>query len=183
MEMRSNDELICILGSIRHDWLNVLQLIKGNLAIGNQERAEAVLEEAVEQTTNESRLCNMGMPKTALVLLEQKWHQSAYEIAYEVDGPLLNLAKYDNAFSTCFARFFSLLSEWPQLDGPSSVFVTYTFFDQNCLIELDYQGHIYRNDSISNCFSEMPPSVVVDVTRQEQAGYTVTFLLDATASN
>lgn len=174
--MRSNEEWIQIFGSIRHDWLNVLQLIKGNMALGNEERVMAVIQEAVEQTANESRLCSLGMPKTTLLLLEQKWKPTQHPLDIEVDGELFPLTNYDDLLYACFACFFNNYNKVVDAEESEKTTISFTFFDEKCLIELSYDNDLSES-AFHECLADMPPAIKVELLERE--GYAITFLLDA----
>lgn len=67
--MDKKKEFIELLRHYRHDWLNVLQLIKGNLALNKLNRVEEIIREIVIHTENESKLSNLQIPKVAFFSL------------------------------------------------------------------------------------------------------------------
>ena len=54
---------------IRHDWLNRIQIIKGNIALGKMEQAEQVLDDIVMDMQQEIRLTNLRLPEFTELLL------------------------------------------------------------------------------------------------------------------
>ncbi|GAF12280.1 sporulation initiation phosphotransferase B [Bacillus sp. JCM 19046] len=174
--MRSdNDEMIDIFSAIRHDWLNVLQLIKGNLALGNEERIEAVIQEAVEHSANESKLCSLDMPNTIFLLLQQKWSYSKQPLEIEVDGELFSLRKYDHSLASCFALF---LDQYNQLQSEVNGHLTlsFTFFDSKCLIEVS-SDYDLNKDKFNTCWATLPSEIQFKTIDRE--GYAVTILINA----
>lgn len=171
----SNDELIDIFSAIRHDWLNVLQLIKGNLALGNEERIEAVIQEAVEHSANESKLCSLDMPKTILLLLQQKWSYSKYPLDIEVDGKLFSLSEHDHSLATCFASF---LQQYNQLlnEEDGQLAISFTFFDSKCLIEIS-SDYDLNKDTFNDCWATLPSDFQYESLDRD--GYAVTILINA----
>jgi len=45
--MEKNWTTVELLRHARHDWLNKIQLIKGNMSIGKMDRVEAIIEEII----------------------------------------------------------------------------------------------------------------------------------------
>ena len=58
-----------LLRHVRHDWLNKLQLIKGNLDLNKIDRAKEIIAEIVIETQNETKLSNLNFPNFTLLLL------------------------------------------------------------------------------------------------------------------
>ncbi|MBS4208971.1 Spo0B domain-containing protein [Bacillus sp. FJAT-50079] len=113
--MKSKWTVIEVLQQSRHDWLNQLQLIKGNLALGKKERAEEVIEEVVAQMRQESRLTNLKLPKFALMLLTHNWEGHHFQVKYEIleqNGPLF----FNDECLTAWMR--SLFNELDQAYEP-----------------------------------------------------------------
>ena len=52
-----------ILRHVRHDWLNKLQLIKGNLDLDKIDQAHRIIEEIIIEAQNETKLSNLNIPK------------------------------------------------------------------------------------------------------------------------
>ncbi|KIL44545.1 Spo0B domain-containing protein [Jeotgalibacillus soli] len=80
-----------LLQHSRHDWMNRLQIIKGNLELANVERAREVIEEIVIEMRQEAQLSALGVPHLSEWLLTYNWVRRArLMVKFEVltDGRL-----------------------------------------------------------------------------------------------
>ena len=83
--MKDSTGSLELLQHIRHDWMNRLQVIKGNLELSNIERAKKVIEEIIIEVRQEAQLSSLGVPQFAEFLLTYNWSRSAQlAIKYEL---------------------------------------------------------------------------------------------------
>lgn len=73
-----------LLSHSRHDWLNKVQLIKGNLALHKYDRVNEIIQEIVIEAQNESRLSQLHTPQLAALLLTCNWNNFSFQVDYEV---------------------------------------------------------------------------------------------------
>lgn len=77
-------EILDLLSYNRHDWLNRIQLIKGNLDLGKIDYAKEVIDSIINEAKNEAELSNLQMPKMAELLITSKWQGYPFALEYEV---------------------------------------------------------------------------------------------------
>lgn len=77
-------DIVEVLRHSRHDWLNKLQLIKGNLDLNRIDRAKEVIDEIVIEAQHETKLSNLHMPLFASLLLKSNWINPSFILEYEV---------------------------------------------------------------------------------------------------
>ncbi|PLS01291.1 Spo0B C-terminal domain-containing protein [Neobacillus cucumis] len=77
-------DIVEVLRHSRHDWLNKLQLIKGNLDLNRIDRAKQVIDEIVIEAQHETKLSNLDMPLFAALLLKSNWENPFFKLEYEV---------------------------------------------------------------------------------------------------
>ncbi|OCA91243.1 sporulation protein [Bacillus sp. FJAT-27225] len=82
--MEKNWDLVEVLRYSRHDWLNRLQLIKGNLDLDRIDCAKAVIDKIIIDTQQESKLSNLKIPGLASQLLRANWEGHHFQLEYEV---------------------------------------------------------------------------------------------------
>ena len=82
--MEKEWDIVEVLRHSRHDWLNRLQLIKGNLDLNRIDRAKAYINEIVIEAQHESKLSNFHFPLFASLLLKSNWEQHLFQLEYEV---------------------------------------------------------------------------------------------------
>ncbi|RHW40624.1 sporulation protein [Neobacillus notoginsengisoli] len=109
--MEKNWDIVEVLRHSRHDWLNRLQLIKGNLDLDKMDRAKAIIDEIIIETQQESKLSNIKMPMFASLLLKANWEKHHFHLEYEVlkenetqSGPV-----DEKVLTKWTAAFFSVL--------------------------------------------------------------------------
>ncbi|MFC0270150.1 Spo0B C-terminal domain-containing protein [Metabacillus herbersteinensis] len=100
-----------LLSHSRHDWMNKLQLIKGNLSLNKYERVNEIIEEIVIEAQNESKLCNLKMLSFASLLMTYNWIQAHFTLEYEVLGDVVDLSSFDEFMTKWCSSFFYLLNE------------------------------------------------------------------------
>jgi len=142
--MEKEWDMIEVLRHSRHDWLNKLQIIKGNLDLNRIDMAKAVIDKIVIEAQNETKLSNLQLPLFATLLLKANWENYYFQLEYEVllqePCPLKladqELAEWTNAF---FHRLNEAIGEYtdntlvitidPQKDGVRF------FFEYNGIIK------------------------------------------------
>ncbi|KSU63854.1 hypothetical protein AS034_06310 [[Bacillus] enclensis] len=82
--MSENRDILDALRHARHDWMNDLQLIKGNLELNRIERAKQVIDTMVITAQNESKLSNLKLPLLAEWILTYNWSTHLVKLEFEV---------------------------------------------------------------------------------------------------
>jgi stage 0 sporulation protein B (sporulation initiation phosphotransferase) len=82
--MEKEWNMIEVLRHSRHDWLNKLQLIKGNLDLNRIDRAKEIIDEIVIEAQHETKLTNLHIPLFASLLLRANWESNIFHLEYEV---------------------------------------------------------------------------------------------------
>ncbi|MFT8321352.1 MAG: sporulation initiation phosphotransferase B [Bacillus sp. (in: firmicutes)] len=109
--MNKDWNTIDFLRHVRHDWLNKIQLIKGNLALNKEERVKEIIEVIIMEAQNEARLSNLDIPQFATLLLTCNWESYAFQLEYEVLNEEKCLFIEDAAITEWTAKFFGMLHE------------------------------------------------------------------------
>jgi len=124
-------DIVEVLRHSRHDWLNKLQLIKGNLDLNRIDRVKAVIDEIVIEAQHETKLSNLQMPLFAALLLKSNWENPSFKLEYEVliDSESIkiddaSMTNWTNSFFSCLNQAIEDFQEnhlsitiEPQLDG------------------------------------------------------------------
>ncbi|MCM3596382.1 sporulation initiation phosphotransferase B [Metabacillus idriensis] len=108
---KTNEEwnIVDVLSHSRHDWMNKLQLIKGNLSLNRHDRVQQIIEEIVIEAQSESKLCNLKMLSFASLLMTFNWKRHHYSLEYEVLGSIYDLSEYDVKVAAWCEQFFQVL--------------------------------------------------------------------------
>ncbi|MDX8289987.1 sporulation initiation phosphotransferase B [Metabacillus indicus] len=110
---KTNEEwnIVEVLSHSRHDWMNKLQLLKGNITLNKYDRVQQIIEEIVIESQNESKLCNLKMLSFASMLMTFNWHRHQYALEYEVLGTACDLSELDQTATDWCGQFFQILDD------------------------------------------------------------------------
>lgn len=96
-----------VLRHARHDWLNKIQLIKGNLSLNKVDRVNEIIDEIVAEARQESALSNLKIPQFADLLLTYNWENHYVHLEYEVlEEKNHSAALIDDGLITKWTRSF-----------------------------------------------------------------------------
>jgi stage 0 sporulation protein B (sporulation initiation phosphotransferase) len=104
--MNNDWTLLEVLKHVRHDWMNRIQLIKGNLDLGHVENAKRVIEEIILNSRQETRLTNLNLPRFAEWVMTYNWQPGHLMLEYEIVDDYHNVPLNDQLltkwmFSLC----------------------------------------------------------------------------------
>lgn len=156
--MNKDWNMIEVLRYARHDWLNKIQLIKGNLALNKIDRAKEIIDEIVACAQQEAKLSNLKIPQFASLILTYNWENHMFQLEYDVlDGSKCDylddewLVSWTGSFFDClnssikqyYDNHLSVTIE-PQIEG------TRFFFD--------FRGIITNKEQIERFFEKTIPA-------------------------
>lgn len=109
--MEKEWNMIEVLRHSRHDWLNKLQLIKGNIDLNRIDRAKAIIDEIVIEAQHETKLSNLHIPLFASLLIRANWVSNIFTLEYEVlqESGILYIDEWKLTHWT--EEFFACLNE------------------------------------------------------------------------
>ncbi len=150
--MKEEWNILQILRHSRHDWLNVVQLIKGNLALKKYDRVEEIIQEVIHQTQHESKLSNLEIPELASQLLVFNWeNRHHFQVEFEVVGTTKNLSSYEESLLAWFNRFIDVVNESCQQYGDNHLLLTFQLFAKNVpSVTFDFRGELHNEKVIKN---------------------------------
>ncbi|GIN90122.1 sporulation protein [Siminovitchia terrae] len=109
--MSKNWTILETLKYTRHDWLNRLQLIKGNISLGKTEQAERIMDEIVMEMQQEAMLSNIELPRFAEKLLTHNWSGSHFKVEYELITLPKKFPLHDDMLTEWICAFFEQLNK------------------------------------------------------------------------
>ncbi|MCE4046894.1 MULTISPECIES: Spo0B C-terminal domain-containing protein [Bacillaceae] len=107
--MNKDWERIEFLRHVRHDWLNKIQLIKGNMALNKKDRVEEIIDDIILEAQQEAKLSNLDIPAFATKILTSNWENYSFRLEYEVLNDEKCRYIEDLALTGWTSRFFSIL--------------------------------------------------------------------------
>lgn len=157
-------DIVEVLRHSRHDWLNRLQLIKGNLDLNKIDRAKEIIDEIVIDTQQESKLSNLQMPMFASLLLKSNWDQHHFQLEFEVlsDGDFI---KTDDLLLTNWTKsLFLHLNQAIEVFGENHLSITIDPQIDGARFFFDFSGIIIKSELIEQFLSESQgPELVHEV--------------------
>ncbi|MEH7481242.1 sporulation initiation phosphotransferase B [Neobacillus drentensis] len=163
--MEKEWDIVEVLRHSRHDWLNRLQLIKGNLDLNRIDRAKAVIDEIIIEAQHESRLTNLKMPLFASLLLKANWENPSFKLEYEVlqDSESLQINEEQITKWTCL--FFECLNEAIEAFQENHLSISIDPQSEGVRFFFDFSGIIIKSELIEAFLAD--PKILLDVVAKE----------------
>lgn len=137
-----------LLRHVRHDWLNKLQLIKGNLDLNKIDRTKEIITEIVIEAQNETKLSNLEFPNFTLLLLTHNWEQHAFQIDFEVINNMKCKEMKEDSLTNWISAFFSQLDKALKPFAENQLSLTIEPEEQGIRFFLDFCGTIENIECI-----------------------------------
>ncbi len=138
--MKKDWEPLEVLRHARHDWMNKLQLIQGNLALDKVDRVKEIINEIINEARQETRLSNLNLPKFASALLTCNWETHHFQLDYEVTD-MKSLQNLDDSLLTAWMeKFMQVLDDSVERYSENYLSVTVVPEEQGVRIFLDFRG-------------------------------------------
>lgn len=161
--MKKNWSPVEVLRHSRHDWLNNLQLIKGNIDLNKIDRVKEIIQEIVMNSQYEAKLTNLNMPNFSNHLLTYNWEKHHFQIEFEVLGEVKDLSTFDIPVSDWTISFFQILDQAVAFEGENHLSISIElgknqicfFFDFSGIIKEIEKLHLWLTDNKENAFLEV----------------------------
>ncbi|MEY2192639.1 Spo0B C-terminal domain-containing protein [Neobacillus sp. BF23-41] len=163
--MEKEWDIVEVLRHSRHDWLNRLQLIKGNLDLNRIDRAKAVIDEIIIEAQHESRLTNLKMPLFASLLLKANWENPSFKLEYEVlqDSESFQINEEQITKWTCL--FFQCLNGAIEAFQENHLSISIDPQSEGVRFFFDFSGIIIKSELIEAFLAD--PKILLDVVVKE----------------
>ncbi|WP_040207808.1 sporulation initiation phosphotransferase B [Neobacillus jeddahensis] len=163
-------DIVEVLRHSRHDWLNKLQLIKGNLDLNRIDRAKQVIDEIVIEAQHETKLSNLQMPLFASLLLKSNWENPSFRLEYEVLLDVESIKIDDAAMTNWTNSFFSCLNQAIEAFQENHLSITIESQSHGIRFFFDFSGIILKREQIEKYLADYSVDVVVkDFSKNELA--------------
>ncbi|HJA40149.1 MAG TPA: sporulation initiation phosphotransferase B [Firmicutes bacterium] len=148
-----------LLRYTRHDWLNRLQIIQGQLYLGNIEKVQQYISEILEIEKASAYFSHLGCEKTALLFLTHNWRMSPIVIQLKGEGMPANWEKWDEALCQFSAAFIQLLEVYGDLYEVNQLYITADGMN----IYFDYSGKLSQVGAFQERMQEILPNKLLYV--------------------
>lgn len=153
--MEKEWNIVEVLRHSRHDWLNKLQLIKGNLDLNRIDRAKEIIDEIVFETQNEAKLSNLHLPVFASFLMKANWENYFFRIEYEILQDAESLKINESELASWTALFFSSLNSAVSIYEENQLAITIVpLKGEGARFFFDFRGIINKKERIEQFLVE-----------------------------
>lgn len=159
--MEKEWDIVEVLRHSRHDWLNRLQLIKGNLDLNRIDRAKAYINEIVIEAQHESKLSNFRLPVFASLLLKSNWENHLFQLEYEVLNDLEAVEINDGILSNWTKSFFICLNQAIEAFQENHLSITIQPQSDGVRFFFDFSGIIIKKELIEKFLITSEIEVIV----------------------
>lgn len=146
--MEKEWDIIEVLRHSRHDWLNKLQLIKGNIDLNRVDRAKEVIDEIVIEAQHETKLSNLHMPLFASLVLTSNWENPYFRLEYEVFEDSKPIKINDSILTNWTNSFFSCLNKAIEAFQENHLSITVDPQTDGIRFFFDFSGIIIKSELI-----------------------------------
>jgi stage 0 sporulation protein B (sporulation initiation phosphotransferase) len=162
--MEKQWRIVDVLRHSRHDWLNKIQLIKGNLALNKIERVYEIINDIIREMQHETKLTNLKAVQFAELLMTYNWHPRLISLEYEVLGEEGDLSSYDEDLTQWSHSFFAFMEKQADERQENHMSVSIEVMPQGVNIFFDYSGTIRDKNEVKRWFHnhELSPPIYLD---------------------
>jgi stage 0 sporulation protein B (sporulation initiation phosphotransferase) len=164
--MEKDWDIVHILSCARHDWLNQIQLIKGNMALDRLDRVKEIVEEIIAEAGHASRLTNTKLNAFAEYVMTYNWRNTPIQLEIEVLGDVKDLSFYDSALVTWTKELIQMLEM--NIDGMSTHHVSVSLLIESDSIRFffDFSGILTTSQTIETWLEEQKTQPLKLVEKQ-----------------
>jgi stage 0 sporulation protein B (sporulation initiation phosphotransferase) len=166
-------DIVEVLRHSRHDWLNRLQLIKGNLDLNRIDRAKAYIDEIVIEAQHESNLSNFHLPRFASLLLKSNWENHMFQLEYEVLTDFEAVKINDDILSNWTKSFFICLDQAIEAFQENHLSITIQPQSDGVRFFFDFSGIIIKKELIEQFLISSEIECVVKEFSESELGLEV----------
>jgi stage 0 sporulation protein B (sporulation initiation phosphotransferase) len=146
--MENNWDIVKVLRYARHDWLNKVQLIKGNLSLNRLERVQDIIDEIVMAAQQEAKLSNLNLPQFAGLLLITNWNQHHFRLEYEVLGDIQWVKMDDTRLTSWTSAFFENLNRCIEAFQENHLSISILPEENSVQFYFDFTGSIVKREEL-----------------------------------
>ncbi|MFS0775812.1 sporulation initiation phosphotransferase B [Neobacillus sp. 3P2-tot-E-2] len=171
--MEKEWDIVEVLRHSRHDWLNRLQLIKGNLDLNRIDRAKEYINEIVIEAQHESKLSNLHLPIFSSLLFKSNWESHLFQLEYEVLNEVEAVEINDNILSNWTKSFFICLDRAIEAFQENHLSITIQPQSDGVRFFFDFSGIIIKKELIEQFLTATEIKVTVKEFSENELGLEV----------
>ncbi|WP_332694187.1 Spo0B C-terminal domain-containing protein [Halalkalibacter lacteus] len=167
--MTNQLDVLKALRQTRHDWLNVMQLIKGNLALKRYDRIEEIIDQVTQQSICESKISEIQAASVVYFLLTYNWFSTKMKLEIDVAGDIFSLEKEEIQLLRLCEEITEKLTIGSSTDSENHLLLTFLFTDNKCEMTFDFQGTLeMKSEDWHQFIKDWEPDVkLVEMSKHE----------------
>ncbi len=177
--MEKQWDIIEVLRHSRHDWMNKLQLIKGNIDLNRIDRVKTVIEEIIIEAQNETKLSNLPMPGFVSLLLKTNWENPSFELEYEVLIEKEAVKIDDENLTNWTEQFFSCLHNAVEAFQANHLLITIEPYSNGLRFFFNFSGIIINRELLETFLAERSSLLKVAIKEFSQNELTLEVFMPA----
>ncbi|WP_062198887.1 Spo0B domain-containing protein [Massilibacterium senegalense] len=138
--MGKNWSTVELLRHVRHDYLNQIQLIKGNLALNHCDRIEQIIDDIIVKAKNDAHLCNLNMPQVAEQLLTFSYESHFFELDYEIVGDVCTMMCLDQSLYDFQSYLFQRIDQQENQQWENELYLFYQCTNGTLYVQYEFEG-------------------------------------------
>lgn len=158
--MNNDWTLLEVLKYVRHDWMNRIQLIKGNLDLGHTENAKRIIDEIILNSRQETRLTNLNLPCLAEWIMTYNWRSRQLTLEYEILDDYRNVSLNDQLITKWMCTLCQEIEKRVDPRGENHLFLSIQergkahcfFFDLSGIIKDSHELERWIEQSVKSLF-------------------------------
>ncbi|WP_147532489.1 sporulation initiation phosphotransferase B [Bacillus marasmi] len=171
--MKKEWNTVEVMRHARHDWLNKIQLIKGNLDLNKTDRVKQLIEEIVIEAQQEAKLTNLKIPQFATLMLTANWESYPFVIEYEIINGTEILNINDSQMANWTQAFFNTLHNAVDAFGENILSIAIETQKNGIRFFFDFSGIIKDKDKLQQFLGgdggAQPSLKILEFSQQELA--------------
>jgi stage 0 sporulation protein B (sporulation initiation phosphotransferase) len=162
--MKKQWRIVDVLRHSRHDWLNKIQLIKGNLALNKIDRVYEIINDIIREMQHETKLTNLKAVQFAELLMTYNWQPRLISLEYEVLGEERDLSLYDEDLTQWSSSFLAFMERQADGQQENHMSISIEVMPRGANIFFDYCGTMQDKNEVRRWLHnhQLPPSIYLD---------------------
>ncbi|MFC0561815.1 Spo0B C-terminal domain-containing protein [Halalkalibacter alkalisediminis] len=173
--MTNQLDVLKALRQTRHDWLNVMQLIKGNLALKRYDRIEEIIEQVTQQSICESKISEIQATSVVYFLLTYNWFSSKMKLEIDVAGEVFSLEKNEVHLLRLCEEITEKLTNECTIDTENNLLITFLFTEHKCELTFDFQGKLQKKEDWPSFLKKWESNVKLVEMNEHECVLTASF--------
>jgi stage 0 sporulation protein B (sporulation initiation phosphotransferase) len=171
--MSGNWSVVEALRHARHDWMNDLQLIKGNLDLNRVDKAKQIIEEMVLKAQNESKLSSLKLPNFIEWMMTYNWGKHSVQLEFEVLHIDSGYHLEEKVLLKWCQTFLNKIEEMVEPYAENRLSLSISVFQKEICFIFDFTGILNNKNELEDWLSKQKDqtSIELEVEDLQKEGF------------